>query len=228
MTAPRPVAVDMNDTRADATTEAIPDRCYAGKKDRGVNVKGVLPTPSWIDDVLADSFPASDPPSWTLGVAKPDPTVSPAGRAATPTLPASPTQHDRAERQGSDMIQARGLVPHFTVSNFQGERVQYSSVWQRKNLVLVMLPDVEASSRTYADRLMARVRTLDEDDTEWVITADRVGGLPCPGVVIADRWGEVVHLESPSDTADLPTPDELLEWVHYLQHQCPECEGEAR
>jgi hypothetical protein len=26
-----------------------------------------------IDDVLADSFPASDPPSWNLGVTRPDP-----------------------------------------------------------------------------------------------------------------------------------------------------------
>ena len=32
-----------------------------------------------IDDVLADSFPASDPPSWNPGVARPDPVVSPFG-----------------------------------------------------------------------------------------------------------------------------------------------------
>jgi hypothetical protein len=30
-----------------------------------------------IDEVLADSFPASDPPSWTHGVARPDPVVGP-------------------------------------------------------------------------------------------------------------------------------------------------------
>lgn len=29
-----------------------------------------------IDDVLKDSFPASDPPSWNPGVARPDPSVS--------------------------------------------------------------------------------------------------------------------------------------------------------
>src|SRR3954470_17872341 len=28
---------------------------------------------TWIDDVLADSFPASDPPSWTPGMARPVP-----------------------------------------------------------------------------------------------------------------------------------------------------------
>lgn len=32
--------------------------------------------PNWIDDVLADSFPASDPPSWTPGMARPAPTAT--------------------------------------------------------------------------------------------------------------------------------------------------------
>jgi hypothetical protein len=28
---------------------------------------------TWIDNTLEDSFPASDPPSWTAGVARPAP-----------------------------------------------------------------------------------------------------------------------------------------------------------
>jgi len=30
------------------------------------------PTERWIDDELAQSFPASDPPSWTMGTAYPE------------------------------------------------------------------------------------------------------------------------------------------------------------
>jgi hypothetical protein len=49
-----------------------------------------------------------------------------------------------------------------------------------------------------------------------------------PGVLLADRWGEIVHLTAASESARSPAPGELIEWLEYIQNRCPECEGEAR
>jgi hypothetical protein len=45
------------------------------------------PTPYDIDDTLADSFPASDPPAWTPGIAR-----------LTPPVAAGAADSDRAQR----------------------------------------------------------------------------------------------------------------------------------
>jgi hypothetical protein len=49
-----------------------------------------------IDDVLADSFPASDPPSWNPGVTRPEPVVSVGHRSPR----SEPTASDGATRVG--------------------------------------------------------------------------------------------------------------------------------
>jgi hypothetical protein len=126
------------------------------------------------------------------------------------------------------MLHPGDLLPHFEVTDLDGRRIDYSSIWQRKNLVLVTLSDTHPSSRSYAERLMARGRDSKTDDTEWVVTCDHVPGIPSPGAVVADRWGELIHVAHAPDVAHLPVPDELDEWVDYVRHRCPECEGEAK
>jgi hypothetical protein len=163
-----------------------------------------------IDEVLADSFPASDPPSWTPAIATLNPPhSSPAGST-------------------TDLLQTGNLLPHFDVIDLYGRRFDYSSIWQRKNLVLVIVSDTDSSWESYAEQLMAHAHDSNRDDTAWVVTRDRVMGLPNPGAVVADRWGELMHVVHAPDVARLPTPDQLVEWVDYVQHRCPECEGEAR
>jgi hypothetical protein len=36
-----------------------------------------------------------------------------------------------------------------------------------------------------------------------------------------------VAVEAPR-VADLPSAEDLAEWLVYVTHRCPECEGEAR
>ena len=74
---------------------------------------------------------------------------------------------------------------------------------------------------------LSQISELTGDDNAFVITRDRVSGLPSPGVVVADRWGEIQYVADAAGVDDLPSPQELIEWLQYVQSQCPECQGEA-
>ena len=113
------------------------------------------------------------------------------------------------------------LVPHFTVTALDGRTVAYASIWQRRNLLLVVLPS--AGCDDYAAQLDAHIAELTAFDTACVVTRDAVPGVPQPGVAVADRWGELFHV-APA----LPPAAELIEWLRYTQVQCPECRAEAR
>jgi|SRR6185312_10536224 len=114
-------------------------------------------------------------------------------------------------------------VPHFEVTTLDGRRFSYASIWQLKNIALLTLSE-EQAERGVAD-LFARVVEFDALTSICLVTRDHIAGVPTPGLLIADRWGEVVHVEK---IAELPTATELLEWLDYVERRCPECEGEAR
>jgi peroxiredoxin len=48
-------------------------------------------------------------------------------------------------------------------------------------------------------------------------------GEPAAAVYIADRWGEIYLARRTSADQALPTPQEILEWLHFIAIQCPEC-----
>jgi hypothetical protein len=119
-----------------------------------------------------------------------------------------------------------GYVPHFDVTTLDGLRVRYDDLWQRQNLVLVLISPQEGDAGArYASELEARRDEFEREATRLVVTADSVPRLPAPGAVVADRWGEILYLETGSrgQTFHYPDVDELLSWVHFAQIQCPEC-----
>lgn len=124
------------------------------------------------------------------------------------------------------MLQRGDSVPHFDVRQIDGKGTSYSDVWQHRNLVLVVTGDDESApvAETVAG-LRARASQIVQLDTVTVVTADDVPGVSRPGIVIADRWGEIAHV---ADRAAWLDATGVIEWLEFLQHKCPECEGEAR
>jgi choline dehydrogenase-like flavoprotein len=119
-----------------------------------------------------------------------------------------------------------GYMPHFDVTTLDGQHVQYDDIWQRRNLVLVLVsPQERDAGAWYALQLQARRDEFEREETTVVVTTDGVPKLPTPAALVADRWGEILYLETASSGQTFRVPDvnELLSWVHFIEIQCPEC-----
>ena len=135
---------------------------------------------------------------------------------------------DRPRRAGAS-VRRRDAMPMFTVTNaVDGARIHYGDIWQRKNLVLVITQENDSTAAGYAATIIAAAPRLASADTVVIVTHDTVAGIHSPAVVVADRWGEIYSVTNTSRAADLPPPDEIIEWVNYVQNECPECQGETR
>jgi hypothetical protein len=126
----------------------------------------------------------------------------------------------------SKTLQRGDQVPRFEVRTLDGRLFSYSSIWQLRNLVLVTLPDRFESS--YASALAGLAAEFESRETTCVITRDRLAGVPTPGAVVADRWGEIVYVATGPEAVCLPHASELIEWIDYVRMRCAECEGEAK
>jgi hypothetical protein len=125
-------------------------------------------------------------------------------------------------------IRVHDQMPMFTITRADGTRVRYENIWQRKNLLLVSLPADDPASSTYAASLDVLAPDLDACDAVLLVTRERIEGVPSPGVVVADRWGEVYHVKEADRAAVLPAPGELSDWLRFVRNECPECQGETR
>jgi hypothetical protein len=125
-------------------------------------------------------------------------------------------------------IRAHDLMPMFTATGADGTPVRYEDIWQRQNLLLVALPDDDPTSRAYLRSFDTLEPELAVNDAALIVTTTGIEGIPSPGVVVADRWGEVYYVQDANRASGLPTPNELIEWLQYVRNECPECQGETR
>jgi hypothetical protein len=125
------------------------------------------------------------------------------------------------------VLQIHDHVPMFTVRNQVGNVVlDYRDLWQRKQLVLVSLTEDDVTRSPYVESLLAHAPALGYADTALVVTGDSIEGVPRPGLVVVDRWGEVRVVASGERAADLPRASVLAEWVFFIG-MGPECQGES-
>lgn len=125
---------------------------------------------------------------------------------------------------GGMALQRGGALPHFEVTTTGGARVRYADIWQRQPLVLVSTPADDAGTK-YVSRVAAREPDVSARDARLVTTHDAIAGLPQPAALVADEWGEIAFI---SHGGDLPDPEELVDWLDHVRHQCPECPAAIR
>jgi hypothetical protein len=129
------------------------------------------------------------------------------------------------------MLRRGDGMPHFEVTTVDGQRVRYADVWQHRNLVFV---SVNPGDESYARELAARAAEFGVAETALVVSAEPIRGVPTPGVVVADQWGEIAYVFDPRHpdearrfdrrgTTAMPSLRELLDWVTFVRMKCPEC-----
>jgi ribosome-associated translation inhibitor RaiA len=81
------------------------------------------------------------------------------------------------------MLQRGDSVPQFDVRTVEDRPISYSAIWQRQNLVLITLPDVQCTAcAVYIAQLTAHISAFANQNSECVITRDRVPetAVVCP------------------------------------------------
>jgi hypothetical protein len=117
------------------------------------------------------------------------------------------------------------LLPHFEGATINGRETPYKELWQHRNLVLLVLP-AEAVTRgmPYLRALENRLAELKPPDASLLISRRPIGDVETHSLVIADRWGEIVHLvRLTPDPAAWPSIDDIIAWMEFIGAKCPEC-----
>lgn len=128
-----------------------------------------------------------------------------------------------AEGDNQQMLERGSHVPHFVARAVDGSTFSYRDIWQRRNLILISAPatpDFAAALEAYGPALASRADDLALYEATVVLTHEAVDGLSSPGVLLADRWGEIYFVYEPANVAAMPTVTDLVDSLKVISFKC--------
>jgi peroxiredoxin len=157
----------------------------------------------------------------------------------------------RIPQQQAARLKEGGRVPLFYLPTVGGGQSGPASLRSKYNMVLVFIeggtageaylaalaaayPDIQANqARTIAvvpTSMEAATALSDKLKLPYTLLADEGGAATSrvlgegnqAALCVADRYGQAYYVELASTTASLPSVQTALDWLDYIQIQCPE------
>ena len=101
----------------------------------------------------------------------------------------------------------------------------YSEIQDEQAEVLAVLQGTAENAARVKDEVKAKFPVLVDKDgrIHRLMGAQDRGGQPQMAVYITDRFGEVFAPFRESGKQAMPSAPEILEWLDFVNRQCPEC-----
>ena len=96
----------------------------------------------------------------------------------------------------------------------------YPAILEEQARVIAVTTSTLDDARTLRDRLSLPFHLL--ADTGGALTGRMLGSPDLAALCVVDRYAEIYSLDLAASPAELPTTRAALEWLQFIQVQCPE------
>ncbi len=138
-------------------------------------------------------------------------------------------------------LQAGQIIPNFTLTSADSQRVSRSDYRGKAGLLVLFVPPADQETATYLAALDAAVASWSREQRALVIAAADLPALghslalhdpeqtvrqqflsspAAGGWFITDRYGELYAQGRAETTSDLPPPQEFTEWMEFVGMRC--------
>lgn len=104
--------------------------------------------------------------------------------------------------------------------------IGYKDFIDLKTEILAITSDNLKNLRKFASRHGIFFPMLSDENGEVInryTYKDDSDKYPMPSVFITDRFGALYYQTIARDESELPSKSELLDWIEFIERQCPEC-----